>query len=341
MNMMMMHQTPPTPIRPPASTARAAGRSRGFAFTEVLFAVMVLGIGFIMIAAMFPITIRQTQSSMQDTHGANTAKGALAYLQSIASDVNFPVTATGGNPARVCSLPQAPTPTASAPNTPGFLESRGNYIDPNNPRIAWVPLYRRGVGADGTPEPYAEVIIIVMQSRNRPQYTATPQPITGNKYWSDLAPEPTFNFPAATLEPSQTEVALTYDFSKNTGVMSFPLLAGQASARPAPGAYVVISEDNSSGSLKGKSNGRIYQLGNPINEANQVWSLTPGADMIRQGAPSDDNDLAGGSKPALAYIVGRGYTDLSQKFDDTKPESGYSGSAQDIAVYTGFIQISR
>ena len=46
---------------------------RVFAFTEVLFAVMVLGIGFIMIAAMFPVTIRQTQNTLGDTQGANEA----------------------------------------------------------------------------------------------------------------------------------------------------------------------------------------------------------------------------------------------------------------------------
>src|SRR4051812_44241091 len=81
---------------------RVSRRPRlGFAFTEVLFAVMVLGIGFIMIAAMFPVTIRQTQNTMQDTHGANTAKGALAYLQSIASNANFPVTSASGTPV-VC-----------------------------------------------------------------------------------------------------------------------------------------------------------------------------------------------------------------------------------------------
>src|SRR3954462_12375820 len=71
---------------------RRRRRRLGFAFTEVLFAVMVLGIGFIMIAAMFPVTIRQTQNTMGDVIGANEAKAALAYMQTIASDKNFPPT---------------------------------------------------------------------------------------------------------------------------------------------------------------------------------------------------------------------------------------------------------
>src|SRR5437870_2113109 len=76
-------------LSPPRARARLRA---GFSFTEVLFAVMVLGIGFIMIAAMFPVTIRQTQTTMEETQAANMAKEAMAYLQSIATDVNFPVT---------------------------------------------------------------------------------------------------------------------------------------------------------------------------------------------------------------------------------------------------------
>ena len=35
-------------------------RHRGFSFTEVLFAVIILGIGFIMIAAIFPVALMQS-----------------------------------------------------------------------------------------------------------------------------------------------------------------------------------------------------------------------------------------------------------------------------------------
>ncbi len=331
------------------------GRGRGFAFTEVLFAVMVLGIGFIMIAAMFPVTIRQTQNSMQDTHGANTAKGALAYLQSIASNVNFPVTVpptvAGGTtpdpskPAQVVSLPQTfyDPPSPAAPK-PGYREARGNFIDPNNPRIAWVPLYRRGVNVDGTPEPYAQVIIIVMQSRIRPQYTSIPQPLGGTKYWSDLTPEPTLNFPTATIEPLRTPVTLRYNPATLGGEITFTGLVTtpQQTYPTAPGAYVVIADDQSAGALGGHSNGRIYQLGNVIDETNQIWAMAPGTDMVVHpppGASSDDNDL---TIPSGAYIIGRGYTDMTQTFNAiSNPATGYSGAAQDIAVYTGFIQISR
>jgi hypothetical protein len=315
---------------------RVSRRQRvAFAFTEVLFAVMVLGIGFIMIAAMFPVTIRQTQSTMQDTHGANTAKGALAYLQSIASNVNFPVTSASGSPV-VCSLQTAPGP-AAAGTPPGYLEARGNFIDPNNPRIAWVPLYRRGVAVDGTPDPYAQVIIIVIQSRNRPQYTAIPQPAGNNKFWSDLTPlDP--SFPGATITPLSVPVKLKYNAVTGNGEMTFTNMVGPpvpASTPLAPGAYVVIAKDSS-----GKSNGRIYQLGNLLDAATQRWSLAPGGDMIVRtpATTSDDNDLTTATQ---AFIIGRGYADLSLPFDNTNPAQGFAGPAQEIAVYTGFVQISR
>src|SRR3954447_18973801 len=71
---------------------------RGFAFTEILFAVMVLALGFIMIAAMFPVTIRQTQSTMEEATAANVAKGAMDYLQGIANEDFFPTTVPPINP---------------------------------------------------------------------------------------------------------------------------------------------------------------------------------------------------------------------------------------------------
>ena len=46
------------PVKSRRPFARGRG-SRGFSFTEVLFAVMILGIGFIMVAAIFPVAIQQ------------------------------------------------------------------------------------------------------------------------------------------------------------------------------------------------------------------------------------------------------------------------------------------
>src|SRR4051795_8897323 len=91
-----------TPMRLTHSK-RLGGRTPrpAFAFTEILFAVMVLALGFIMIAAMFPVTIRQTQSTMEEATAANIAKGAMDYLQGIASEDFFPVTHPPTNPGSI------------------------------------------------------------------------------------------------------------------------------------------------------------------------------------------------------------------------------------------------
>jgi hypothetical protein len=344
-----------------ASRLRGARRRWGFAFTEVLFAVMVLGIGFIMIAAMFPVTIRQTQNTMQDVVGANEAKAALAYMQTIASDTNFPPTVPPfppgkpdpNNPAQIFSMTQAPyLPPASAtlPKYPGYVAMRGNFVNPNNPRIAWVPVYRRGIhfkGGNLVADSFAQVFVFAIQSRNRTQYYPYQDP---GRLYSDFDPPagaatPEFSpAPSATwqefstLSPRQLKVVVQYypAASPPHGELTIPDPIARQWA--APGAYVIIASDpnaNAPLNTPGQSNGRVYQLGNPIDEPNGVWNLAPGSDMIRKGnviSAGDDNDIPT-ANPAAAYMIGRGYT------DPFNAAAGYSGPAQDIAVYTGFIQI--
>src|SRR5206468_340191 len=114
--------------------------------------------------------IRQTQSTVEETSGAHLAKGAVDYLQSIASDDMFPYTVPPigatkqpdlAQQSQVVSLrdiftkygvsvPQPP-PAWGKPNAnpalsdlfPAYYTVRGNMINPNNPREAWIPFYRR------------------------------------------------------------------------------------------------------------------------------------------------------------------------------------------------------
>ena len=48
----------------------------GYSFTEVMFAVIVLGIGFIMVAAVFPVAIQQSQATSEETVGASVCAGS-------------------------------------------------------------------------------------------------------------------------------------------------------------------------------------------------------------------------------------------------------------------------
>src|SRR4051794_18261964 len=50
----------------------------GFSLTEVMFAVIVMGIGFIMVAAMFPVTISQSRLTVEETTAAALGRNAFA-----------------------------------------------------------------------------------------------------------------------------------------------------------------------------------------------------------------------------------------------------------------------
>jgi hypothetical protein len=322
---------------------------RGFSFTEVLFAVMVLGIGFIMIAAMFPVTIRQTQNTMGDTQGATLGQEAMAYLQTIGTDLNFPPTVPrSGNtydtskPAQIYSLQQAPNGTlpAGVLPLPGYMAARGNFINPNNPRLAWLPVYRRGVHTTGgvtVPDAFAQVFVFAIQSRNRPQYYAWPD---ATRNYSDFdAPSGAGANDVATLRPKQLQVKVQYNSTTQHGELTIVDATNPGPRQwAAPGAYVIIADDpnvNLPLNRAGQSTGRIYQLGESLTDDNSVWSLMPGSDMVRNGGANpiagDDNEI---TTAATAYMIGRGYTNPFNAAD------GYSGPAQDLGIYTGYIQIS-
>jgi type II secretory pathway pseudopilin PulG len=291
---------------------------RGFSFTEVLFAVMVLGIGFIMIAAIFPVTIRQTQTTLEETQSVTSAKAALAYLQGVASNTAFPPTVKA--PAKIGDTPTPPIMSlpdgATFATIQGEYFGRGNAINTANPRLAWVPFYRRGYDIDGKALPFAEVYMISMQSRNRSQYNAG----VGVRDFDPGASG------YSNLDAHPAKVTVKYDSSIAGGRVTFSTGGDFA----APGAYVLISDVPSREDTgQAAAIGRVYQL-SAFDAGSGSWTLAPGGDMLStaDGAGTTDAQLSGAS----AYIVGRGLVDPN---DPTT----VGGPAQDTGVYVGFVQI--
>src|SRR4051794_734912 len=62
---------------------RISDFSRGFSLTEVMFAVIVLGIGFILIAAIFPVSISQSRLTIDETTAAANARSAMALTSRV------------------------------------------------------------------------------------------------------------------------------------------------------------------------------------------------------------------------------------------------------------------
>lgn len=151
---------------------------RGFSLTEVMFAVIILGIGFILIAAIFPVTISQSRMTVDETTGAAAARSALAFTSRLADGgdvvVNGPLMPTtdlyvgpanGGAaqnavgsftvPAnsqirvgKVLSFNDLRLSNGTPGPGPNYRDNlwnsiKGSIVQPSDTRYAWVPFYRR------------------------------------------------------------------------------------------------------------------------------------------------------------------------------------------------------
>jgi len=313
----------------PQPDPRAAGPRRrgGYSFVEVMFAVVVLGIGFIMIAAIFPVGIQQAQATSEESSAAVISRGAVLYLQSVATERNMPrtepTTATS-RPALVSAFnipddttitpPGPPTPPANAAGRGAWDAVKGNLILPDNPRRAFVPLYKRENGAST-----AQVWLIAVEARARSAYEA-----------SDLVP----SAPAAgdaNLQPRTITVTIS---DGGTTAPDIVEVSGPNQATVGEGAYFVISDDSDSGTF----NGRIYRVGirrqDMDSGTTQFWELAPGGDYVPEagldGVLGNADDVNVGAASA-ALIVGR------ERVLGNPTE--FQGTVQDIGIYTTFIPV--
>lgn len=297
-------------------TARRAAR-RGFSFVEILFAVMILGIGFIMVAGIFPVAISQTQTSIEESHAASLARGGVACVQRLPYTQAF----TANNLEGIVQLfddTARSVPSQDAVGNPTAIDVkpwdliRGNLILPEDPRLAWVPLWRRPNNAAGQPERYAQLIVVAVQCRNHGAYNA-----------SDL----NWDNGKGTLVPKKVKLKFAQNFPEPDVVE----VSGEHAGAVVPGAFLfpvgVPTDDPNGGPRITKGAGWVLKVGipttagNPAVESTTKFNLEPGADL--KGAPANNKPVDGD-----AYVIGRG-----------KVGAAYEGGVQDIAVYTTFIQL--
>jgi hypothetical protein len=343
-------------------TRRAARPA--FSFTEVLFAVMVLGIGFIMIAAMFPVTIRQQQNTLGETISTAVARGALSYLQQndvigqIANDKDNDRNQAWRNGQVLSCADRKPDNKVELKDAPVWDALAGNLILPDNPRVAWAPLFRKADNQSGL----AQVYIFVLQNRNRPLYNLRiPDPAdptnplksvgsdvyrTIDSEYATIEPKPVY---ATTLTAAQVDSTnpdgpdhiIFVDPAKRpwTGTGGIPDYRDAAGE----GAYVILADVGGKGKINGVQvdlhylNGRIYQLGKLVDPGNYEFELIPGNDLKANGDPIIKQDS--GNKPgAKAYIIGKGLRDPTLPFSAANP---FEGPVQDVAIYTSYIRLKE
>src|SRR5437588_204335 len=137
---------------------------RGFTFTEVMFAVILLGIGFIMLAGMFPVAIQQTQNSVDDTTAAAVAQAAVRTLQQACQIEDFRVRAQTDQLSITPALLNNDMTIHDGFNYNWvWIKTRGNAIYSQDPRFAWVALYQQR--ADHL-QSYVQVQLIIVKARN-------------------------------------------------------------------------------------------------------------------------------------------------------------------------------
>lgn len=314
----------------------ATGNFRqGFTFTEILFAVILLGIGFIMLAGMFPVAIQQTTLAVDETSGDRLAKDAAAFIGQVCTrslgNPNFDdLPDTGGGMVPI--TPFSPNPTGAA--APPYISSAwrkisGQMISAQNPRFAWIPFYRRNVG-DG----FAQLVIVVVRARNYASYGP-----------NDLIPVSKKGL--VTLQPREVQIT---DLSRSsTGGPTTVTLLSLKDVTPndlsfvGEGSYIVIRRgtDNTPGAGQAAA-GRVYRLGAQVVPASGpattsgTWELLPGNEPLSADEyllpARNPNNLTNG---AFGYVIGRGYRDPNP----IAPDLNYDGQAQDVAVYSTFIML--
>ena len=227
-------------------------RTSGFSFVELLFAITVLGVGFIMLAAIFPVGLRQTKLTLDETVSAANARSMAARLQQIGqatvlynttSAVEFSVLANTFEPRGIAGAAGTKysgqvrtlndprdfvTANPADENTPlrrynAWQSMASDLISPSNSRNGTVVMYKRDAhglaGGTFTPATSAQVIVVNTQNVIRTEYT--PDDVTGQKPTGAVTNTTTTARPIFNLEARPVGVQMVYDADSQNYVASF------------------------------------------------------------------------------------------------------------------------
>lgn len=340
-------------------------RRRGFSFIEIIFAVMLLGIGFILFAAMLPTAVIQTQATVDQTLAVQIAKGAGEMLETMADYRTLPVTVTSTTSYyRPMASPLYSFADKYIFDNPDDAQMawqlvKGKMIYVADRRYAWTALFRRDrVGYGSSTTNLAEVFIWVTRIQVREGYTIND--LEGRL--PNLRPrEVLIDLTEGTVngKPGPDIVTFHKPFRNTSDYFGI-----DTPSAVAEGCYVLIADDLQDGDYRssptaskpdrkvnGLANGRIYRVGNRRADLGpNKWELMPGYDMpsgIGCNGPgpdrimgtADDNQnipwvVQGGKRDyqAIAYVMGRASVDPSDARE-------FEGPAQDVALFSTFIPV--
>jgi type II secretory pathway pseudopilin PulG len=306
----------------------------GFSFVEILFAVMILGIGFIMIAGIFPVAINQTQSNGDETIAASTARQGATVIASMPNTASLMV--SDGTVHRFGPSGSLPTtiPALGASGDPDlglWNELNGAQILSEDPRYAWVPFYCRRNDAYALPGDWAQITIIAVRVRNHAAYVPSTAS-GGDLTYTGAGANAIGNLIGKPVGVSITRPAPVPPGGGTNIWLSTPdqiTLTGTTGAI-APGAFVIIATDPNASTV-GSAVGWTLKIGAQIGTTNSYF-LQPGGDTKNSPAYPPSTGVATETISSLTgFIVGQGA--------DPDTPSNFSGGAQDVMAYTTFIPL--
>lgn len=297
---------------------------RGFSFVELLFAVLILGIGLIMIAAIFPVGIEQTKANLDSTQAAAIGRTAVGQLSQSGLKTDYPAYNS------VIAM-------QSAPNSSNLQTiSEANAICAADPRYAWAGMYYRPDANSN----YAQVLFII-GNRSDPYNTT-----------NDLT---NLSNGVHYFEPRSVNITLTTTALTVNGTTAANASNGSAVA---PGAFVVVSSftpastdlavTNSAGgtiavtapdktAAQTKLPGLIYRVGEPNGTALGFfpgYEFQPVKFSYFNTADSQTHYVTIlQASTATGFVLGR------NRIATTGGAGDFDGPVQDVAYYTSFISL--
>lgn len=146
------------------SGAAARGRA-GFSLVEILMAVMILGVGMIMIASVFPVGANWARQNIEETIGSIVAKNAVGIIQTRYTAANLD---TVDNTIQAIPGIVGPNPLLPLVERAYAFGKEPAYpaTDPTNANYFWTALIRRSGGANSTSDTFDLYILVF--NRNDP-----------------------------------------------------------------------------------------------------------------------------------------------------------------------------
>ncbi len=249
---------------------------------------MILGIGFILIAGIFPVAINQTQANGDETIAASTARQGAAVVASMANTSTL--MAADGNVHRFGPSATPTTVPFGDPDLALWNGLNGSQVLSEDPRYAWIPFYCRNTDANKLPNDFAQITIIAVRVRNHAAYI--PSANTGG----DEHVTGTGATAAATLIGTEVD-GVTLNASTNLAIpdtITFPRLRPRA--RPLLGPFVIIAFDSLAAKAalaaaqatppvpySGSAVGWVLKIGDPTGTPG-IFNLQPGGDIKNQRA---------------------------------------------------------